>query len=178
MIGPSRAAGAERRVTWVTCVVLVVLHLVLAGHVSVLGATPDFLLVLTACLSFMKGSRDGAIAGFVCGLVFDLTGSGPIGLSCLLGCVAGFVMGLSNRNVLIEGWRKPALTLLAVSLCYNVVYVLFLLAFGESVDFGAAALGRIVVGTLIDCAIGVVVLFVVSRRLGGQRLASGGMRLR
>ena len=62
MIGPSRAVGAERRVTWVTCVVLVVLHLVLAGHVSVLGATPDFLLVLTACLSFMKGSRDGAIA--------------------------------------------------------------------------------------------------------------------
>ena len=65
-----------------------------------------------------------------------------------------------------------------MSLCYNVVYVLFLLAFGESVDFGVAALGGIVVGTLIDCAIGVVVLFVVSRRLSGQRLASGGMHPR
>lgn len=170
--------GTSRRRTLVLCVVFVLAHLVFAPHVRIAGATPGFLLVLTACLAFLDGARAGTLAGFVLGLVFDLTGSGPVGLSALLGAVAGFALGSARPSgLLAEGWRTPAGLFALCALAYNALYLVFLLVFGTSVDMGWALVGRIAAGSVVDALLGLVTFFVLNRVIGSRRLSSDGIRL-
>lgn len=176
MIG-LRNASESRVATIVTCVVLALAHLVLAPHVRVFGATPGFLLVLTACLAYRDGARLGTLAGFLLGLAFDLTGSGPVGLSSLLGAVAGFTLGSARTGLLAEGWHVPTLLFGACALAYNALYVALLAMFGAGIDLGWALAGRIVIGTALDALVGLVAFFVLNRTSGSRGRASGGIRL-
>ncbi|MBS5449625.1 MAG: rod shape-determining protein MreD [Coriobacteriia bacterium] len=176
MIGGSDTSTNRRHMA-VTCVVLVLAHLVLAPHVQVFGAVPGFLLVLTACLACLGGARTGTLAGFVLGLLFDLTGAGPVGLSALLCAVAGYALGNARPGMLAEGWRTPLALFAACALAYNVLYLVFLLVFGTSLDGGWALVGRVVAGTAVDVVVGFVALFVLNRVLGSRRLTSDGIRL-
>ena len=156
---------------------LVLLHLVLAGHISVFGAPPHFLLALTAVFALVYGPGVGCVAGFLLGLLFDLTCSGPVGVSCLLGCVTGYVLGLNRRNVLAEEW-VPSLGVFAVAaLAYNAAYVILLFLFGSGIVFGLAVVGRVVAGTVLDVIVGAVVLAVASLLSAPGKLGSGGLRI-
>lgn len=176
MIGGREGVSTRRRIVVVT-VVFVLAHLILAPHVRIMCATPGFLLVLTGCLAFLDGPRTGTLAGFVLGLTFDLTGSGPVGLSALLGSVAGYALGSARPGLLAEGWRAPAGLFAVCALVYNALYLVFLLVFGTSVEVGWALVGRIVAGGALDALLGLVTFFVLNRVLGSRRLSSDGIRL-
>ena len=171
MIGGSDTGTTRRRMA-LTSVVLVLAHLVLAPHISLFGATPGFLLVLTTCLAYMGGASTGTLAGFLLGLLFDLTGSGPVGLSSLLGAVAGYALGSARPGMLAEGWRSPATLFTLCAVAYNVLYLLFLLVFGSSIELGWDVLWRIVAGSALDAALGAVTFFVLNRVIGSGRLLS------
>ncbi len=170
-----KASGAAGRLTpYVLAGVFALLHLVLGSHVSLFGAKPGFLLVLTACFSFLYGSRAGCIAGFVCGLVFDLTGSGTVGLSSLLGSVTGYALGYRQRNTFTDGWKAPLLEFSAAALAYNVLYYVCLLMVSADVTVGTGAVARIALTTVLDIAVAAVTFVVLSGRFRGDALGSAG----
>jgi rod shape-determining protein MreD len=71
---------------------------------------PDFMMLLAVCAGFVGGPDRGATAGFVSGLVADLfLPSTPFGLSALVCCLVGFVVGSARDNFL-----RPRLLLLPV----------------------------------------------------------------
>ena len=151
------------------CVVLVVLQLVLGGHLKLFGASADFLLVIVGLLALMRGDVTGCVAGFVCGLAFDLLGSGMVGLTALLGSVLGFAVGRASRSM-AEGWA-PRLALFAVAdLALNVAYLIFLTILGVLDVGGWAVLGRVVASTVADVAVAAITFFLV---FGHPRLGRG-----
>lgn len=164
---------------YVLAAVLVVLQLVFGAHIDVFGASPDFLLVLGAAVALLHGPRAGCAAGFACGLLFDLAGSGPVGLSALLGCIAGYALGAGRRNAFSEGWRAPLAAFAVAALAYNALYFCLLLALGTGVALGWAALARVLVGTVLDVAVAAVVFAVMARLCAsGQTAGPGGVHLR
>ena len=167
----------RRRLEVVLSVMFVLLQLVLGGQVSFFGASPGFMLVLAASIAFLDGSRAGCIAGFAAGLLFDLMGSGPVGLSALLLCVAGFVLGWNRRNFFSEGWKAPTLIFAGAALLYNVAYPLFLMLFGFEAGYGWELVGHMAAAFALDLALGVLTFYILSRIAGARQLSGKGLRV-
>ena len=174
-MSPSPDRLRPSRAVWACVAVLSLLHLLLAGQASIGGATPGFLLVATCVVAVCRGQFDGTVAGFALGLAFDLTGSGPVGLSALLGSATGFALGSACRGGLDAGWRPPLAACAVALLAYNLVYPLFLIAFGEGVELGWALVARVVASTVVDALVCGACLWALSRGAGPR--TSGGLRL-
>jgi len=58
------------------------------------GIMPDVPLILTVMIALRYGPESGCLAGFVAGLLQDVTGGGLVGVQALTKGLAGFGMGL------------------------------------------------------------------------------------
>jgi rod shape-determining protein MreD len=70
-----------------------VIQVSILAPISILGGTPDALLVMLVCLALLRGSGAGAIAGFAGGLLVDIATLGTLGITALLLTVAGYWAG-------------------------------------------------------------------------------------
>jgi rod shape-determining protein MreD len=61
--------------------------------ISLGGAGPDVLLVTLVSIGMLRGSITGAVAGFLAGLIIDVTTLGTLGLTSLLLTLAGYWAG-------------------------------------------------------------------------------------
>ncbi len=66
---------------------------VLAPDATILGGTPDLLLVSLVCVGLLRGSVTGAVTGFAAGLLVDVATLGTLGVTALLLTVAGYWAG-------------------------------------------------------------------------------------
>jgi len=72
------------------------------------GAHPDLLWLLPITAALLDGPETGAIVGFLAGLAFDLVLPTPFGLSALVACVLGYVVGIATAPVDPRAtWLKP-----------------------------------------------------------------------
>ncbi len=95
--------AALRAVTLV--VLVVVVQVVVVSPITVFGARGDIVLLLAITAGVVAGPERGAEVGFAAGLLYDARLSTPFGLSALVYCVVGFVMGTINTSVLRSaGW--------------------------------------------------------------------------
>ena len=70
-----------------------VVQVSILAPISILGGTPDALLVLLVCLALLRGSVAGAIAGFAGGLLVDTATLGTLGITALLLTIVGYWAG-------------------------------------------------------------------------------------
>ena len=61
--------------------------------ISIGGGGPDVLLVTLVAIALLRGSITGAVAGFLAGLIVDVTTLGTLGLTSLLLTLAGYWAG-------------------------------------------------------------------------------------
>jgi rod shape-determining protein MreD len=72
----------------------VILQTVLISHVSILGVTADLFLILTITVAVSRGSLQGAVFGFVVGLIADIAYFQPLGVRSLIYVLAGYFVGM------------------------------------------------------------------------------------
>jgi rod shape-determining protein MreD len=65
----------------------------------VLGVKPDLLLMLVVFNAFLRGSREGALAGFLGGILMDLANGSYIGMNALALLTVGYLMGLTESKL-------------------------------------------------------------------------------
>lgn len=118
----------NRKNIMVVALICAVLHLALAPHVHILDGAVNFCLIGAAVLALSIGGSQTVIAGFLFGLVYDLSTTGPVGLMAFELCIASFVMGVEQRNRLSEDRAASiemfALVCLAVELVYGIAMLL------------------------------------------------------
>ncbi len=81
-----------------------------------LPAVPDFLLLCTLYFSVQNGTLFGTTTGFVSGLFLDFLSAAPFGLNCLLRTIIGYVGGLFQKTLNINGLLLPMLLGFAATL--------------------------------------------------------------
>ena len=77
----------------VLVVLVAIFQVSILAPTSILGGTPDAMLVVLVCLALMRGSVAGAVAGFAGGLLVDTATLGTLGITALLLTVAGYWAG-------------------------------------------------------------------------------------
>lgn len=94
----------------VVLVVAVAAQHALLDTVRVSGAHPEAMLLLPAAAGYVAGPERGAVAGFFTGLVADLLLPTPFGLSALIGCLLGYVVGQSTSGLVRTSWGIGIMT--------------------------------------------------------------------
>ena len=105
MVATDRLTGAElaRVAVKVFAVLLlgILIQTCFGNDLRVDDVAPDLMLLLAACAGFVAGPDEGALVGFIAGLISDLfLQNTPVGLMALAACLAGYVVGWARSNFL------------------------------------------------------------------------------
>jgi rod shape-determining protein MreD len=152
-------------------VVAIVLQTMLVSHISVLGVTADLFLIFTVVIGISRGSLDGAIFGFVAGLVADLAFMQPLGIRALTYVLVGYFVGMVVVRFGTVGPWAVFLIALGASFSAQVLYGLLQFVMGPRAGFFTILGVQILPEALLDAlvAIPVYVLLIRLRVIPGPR---------
>ena len=123
-------------------IVALLLQVGLAPQISIFGGCVNFMMILAAVYAFSGNASRAVIAGFLCGLFYDLTASVPVGLMTLLLTIGNFI--LSNSSAAAIG-ASPANTYRLVAvycLVVSMLYGLILFIMGSQTDIITSLFGH------------------------------------
>ncbi|RPI65731.1 MAG: rod shape-determining protein MreD [Ignavibacteriae bacterium] len=120
---------ALRMITYaVTAMLLSVVHVVFLRFIAVTSVTPDLLLILVVWIALIEGQFTGMLAGFLCGILFDVVSADVIGTNALAKTIAGFTAGYFFRDgfgaAIIGSYRFLLIVALA-GFIHNLLYFFF-----------------------------------------------------
>ncbi|HEX8967519.1 MAG TPA: rod shape-determining protein MreD [Chloroflexota bacterium] len=148
---------------------------VIGPSLPLVHGRPDLVLVVVLAWSLLRGSGEGAFAGFLGGVLLDSVGYTQFGINTALFGLIGYASGLPEVN----GYRGNlpyfvGITLIA-TLVYHTLYFLTLQALGNNmppiVETYATALPAALLNALL-----VAPTFILCRRL--MRALAGWTQLR
>lgn len=149
------------------CFIALVLQISIAPAVALFSAQPNFLLAYAVVVAIASPGTAGPVLPFAMGLLYDLTGTGPVGGMALLLVVACFIASrvflvMDNDTVFM-----PIAIFVVVALVVELSYGILLIACGLQANPVEALLTRALPCALYDCAVGLVVYPLVARVLSG-----------
>lgn len=106
-----------------------ILQCTLFKRLSFGGISPNLLLITTTSIGFMRGEKQGLLAGFVSGLFVDIFFGDVIGLYAMIYMYIGYLNGKFSRIFYPEDMKLPLALITLSDLSYGMIcyIVLFLL---------------------------------------------------
>ena len=145
-------------------VVCYILQTAVFPMIPFLGAVPNLMMVITVSIAFMQGSAEGALTGFICGLLLDISNPGPLGFSALLFVITGYFSGTFAEKYFDEDIKLPLLLTLVFDLVYNtIIYIAGFLLRGRT-DF-AGYLKNIILPEVVSTLIMLMLLYRIILKL-------------
>lgn len=152
--------------TTLTLLAALLLQVTFAGSLSILGVTPNFLMVAVIIIAFIRGSKEGTIVGFIAGLLFDLISSSVVGPMALALTVTGFVAGILQEQIHARtSWVLPVTILGIAAFAAETIYLIVVVALGLPMEFFAALVTRAMPGALYAIVIALICFSFVSKYL-------------
>jgi rod shape-determining protein MreD len=143
-------------------VIAIALQTLVISRISVLGVTADLFLILTIVIAIGRGSMEGALFGFVAGLVADIAFMQPLGMRALVYVLAGYAVGMVVLRFGSVGLWVLFLMAIGASFCTQVVFGVFQFILGPRSGFFTVLGLQILPEAILDglIAIPVYVLLV------------------
>ena len=138
------------------------LQTTVAPNIRILGANPDFALIIVVCVALLKGSEIGAVFGFLTGTLVAIALMEPLGLSAFVFVLIGFLAGRYAETADLSAGYAPLVSAFAATLIANVLLAMaqYLLAREVPLTF---FLGRVLVPSLILNTLLAAPLYLVVR---------------
>ncbi len=109
-----------------------VLQCTLFSRLALASIKPNLMLIVTASVGFMRGTKDGMLTGFFAGLLMDIQFGAILGFYALIYLLIGYVNGLFEQMYFYEDIKLPLVLTAASEFAYGlVVYVLMFLLRSE-----------------------------------------------
>jgi rod shape-determining protein MreD len=109
-----------------------ILQVSIFSGVSILGGTPDLLLVTLVAVALLRGSIAGAAAGFLAGLIVDTATLEILGVTSLLLTLAGYWIGRYGETAVRDRTHAPFLAVSFVTVLYALGALALRFVLGES----------------------------------------------
>lgn len=163
-----------RRSMWVAGLVSLVVHLAIAPNVGIAQGRANLMLAFTCFVALSHGGEPGVRAGFLAGLAYDLTTTGPIGLMALELTLVGFVLGRETRNRLSDDPQGAVRAFMLAALAVETGYAIAMLAVGSGGGIIEVLVAHLLPSVLLDCIFFVPYMFIGARGSRGGAAFSGG----
>lgn len=163
----------EAKVSIIGAIVMFVLQIVVAPNIALFGVVPNLLLIYSIVVAMLLPTNSSLVLAFVCGLLSDLLGFGPVGALAFLLVVAAFAASRLYA-VFANGRVGTALvTMMIFTLVVNLLYALFILGASAALSPLDAFLYRALPCTLIECVLGLLIYPLMSHLLVGRAPTMG-----
>jgi rod shape-determining protein MreD len=171
---PQRGVGLKR--VALMAIVVVILQITVMPYITVADGIPDLVVALVVSVAVLRGPLVGAVTGFACGFIVELTTPiGTLGVLALLYLAVGFWCGRFADRPEASTIGLPLVLIVAGAAFVQVGYALFQLLLGTEMTASVIAL-RIVVPTVaLSALLAPPVLLVARRLLGAPMVVEPGM---
>lgn len=122
------------------------------------GAEPDLLLVTLVAIAMVSGSIEGAVSGFVGGLLVDVMTLGTLGVTSILLTLAGYGAGRYGETTGRGRAYAPSLAAFAITILVGLGGMALHYLLGEVVS------ARVVLGSLLQSGVLAALLVVPLER--------------
>lgn len=165
--------GADRS-SWISTlaipllilVVAIYLQIALAIDARVLGAIPNFALVVLVAFALRFGPAWGAAVGFTVGVLIDIAVQAPLGMSSLVLTPIGWGVGVfSQRRRRISLAMAVVVLLLAAIICLAADIVVATVILNESIAWSSIAVAG-TAGVMFTVLVGIIMLPILRRLMG------------
>jgi rod shape-determining protein MreD len=112
-------------------IVTLIAQTVVVDNMAIFGVRLDLWIVVTVAAGLGTSADRGAAVGFLCGVIFDLTQNGPIGLGALVMTVSGYLVGSVARSVVGASRWIPVLAATATTSVAVSAYIVMGILLGE-----------------------------------------------
>lgn len=116
----------------VLAIVCAVLQLALAPNVGLGNGRANFALVFSSLVALLMGGARGVLAGFISGLFFDLSTTGPVGLMAFCLTVSSYLLGIEGRDRMAGDLAAPITLFAGASVVVSLVYHFAMLLVGQA----------------------------------------------
>ena len=113
--------------------IAIILQIVVAPNVNVLSAAPNFILCYVVAIAVGNARNVGYVLPFVCGLVYDIAGSGPVGAMAFVCVAVTFAASLAFQAFDNETLFIPVAIIIASCFLANIAYGILMIACGVDV---------------------------------------------
>lgn len=154
--------------------VALLLQTTVAPNIRILGADPDFALIVVVCVALLKGPETGAVFGFLTGMLVAIALMEPFGLSAFVFVLVGFLAGRYAETADLPAGIAPLLTVFSATLIADLLLATAQFLLAREVPFGFF-LGRVLVPSLVLNTLLAAPFYVVLRywlRGGGDLRAA------
>ena len=141
-------SGEEIARLLVTLLVATLLQTTVAPNIRVLGANPDFALIIVVCVGLLKGSEIGAVFGFATGTLVAIALMEPLGLSAFVFILIGYFAGRYAETADLSAGYAPLVSAFAATLLANLLLAMAQFLLARQVPLGFF-LGRVLIPSLI-----------------------------
>ena len=154
--------------------IAVLLQIVLAPALSLFEAVPNFIVAFCLVRAVATPASAGSLVPFVCGLLFDLMGGGPVGAMAFVLVLVTFLssrlyLALNNDTLFI-----PVAILLLGIILAELLYGIIVVVCGAGAPWGDAFLFRTLPCMLYDCVIGLLMYPIAIRVMVDRPLGQPG----
>lgn len=94
------------------------------------GVTGDLLLLFVTSFAFLRGAREGALLGFLSGLMVDLATGTFFGVNTFSRLIIGLLCGLFSDRIFKEQFFLPVLASLGVTVLNYFILSVFMVLLG------------------------------------------------
>lgn len=142
----------------------IVLQSTFVQEIAIGGITMNLLMITVVSFALIRGKIEGAVIGFLIGLMQDVFFGNVIGFYALLYMYIGFFGGFINRALYKDNIMIPLLVISGADLIFNLVIYIITYLFRGRTDFlyyfGNIILPELVYTTFISIFIYKLYLFI------------------
>jgi rod shape-determining protein MreD len=147
----------------------VVVQATIMGSISILGGTPDLVLVLLLVIALLRGAIFGAVGGFWAGFLLDTAYLGTLGVTSLLLTLAGYWIGRYGETTGRDRAHAPFLSVAVVTVLLAAGELALHFLLGEPVEARASLVDAMPATLLLNLLLTVPVYGLVRRLLAPER---------
>ncbi len=115
-------------------VILALAQSTIMWHLSILGASPNLVLLFIVCWILVRGAGEGILLAALGGVVLDFLSGAPFGVLSLALMVASAAASLSELNLFKAAPFLPYLTIIIATLLYGSISLVLLRSSGRIDD--------------------------------------------
>lgn len=176
----------DNKTTAVLAIICAVLQLAIAPNINLGNGCTNFALIFCACVALMRGGGYGVVAGFLAGLFFDLSTTGPLGVMSFCLAVCAYVLGLEGRDRIAGNFASSLWQFAIADLAVSFVYHLAMLLTGDASSLLDVIVYRTLPTALLTWLFFIPFAYVLSKvrvtsqgpNLGGGKHSKGATKRR
>jgi rod shape-determining protein MreD len=144
--------------------VVAILQTTIVPGLTVWGVFANLPLLVVVSWSLLRGPREGAIWGFIAGLMVDLLSGAPFGAATLSLITVGFLAGLGEATVFRARIALPMIVMFLATIVYDLLFLLIVQISGQPVAW-LDSIFRLVLPSAILNAVLIPIVFLATRWL-------------